>query len=417
MKKHKLGLKLYSTNSRYFSEAAGLFAGGGFDFVELLPVPGSFSATAGLWRSLGAPFVIHAPHYSFGVNLGLREAEAANREKLAEAARFADELSARYIICHPGIESDIRETARQLRQLNDGRFLVENKPYTTTDGKLRCIGGTPDEIAMVMSVAGTGFCMDMGHGASYAVGLGRDPYSYLREFNALGPAMYHVSDGFIRTGKDTHEHIGSGDFDWPRIFSLIPDGALVTIETRKDSPESLADFRADALRYRELLAAWGGADLEVRPAEERDSLAVFELSNEPEVRKYSINPLPIPWEDHSRWFPARLSDPDCHFFIAEKGGGFAAQVRYQMEKRDLVVSISIASSFRGKGLAPAILKESARMVFAARPGLAAITAYIDPGNAASVRSFEKAGYGRAGTAALGGRVFSRYTLERKKICG
>ncbi len=396
-----------------------MYGEGLYDFIELLPVPGSYAATIGKWRSLSVPFVIHAPHFSFGVNFGLRASFDTNMAAVRETLKFADELKARHVVCHPGTESDINEAARQLRAINDPRLLVENKPYKTVDGRYRCIGGSVEEISMVMREAGIGFCLDMGHAASYAVSTGKEPYAYLRAFAALAPSMFHVSDGFMHSAVDSHDHIGAGDFDWARIFSLIPSGSLVTIETKKDSPGSLADFRADVLKYRELLVRHSsvGPSLVVRRAEEKDIKDIFELSNEPGVRHFSISSKSIPWEDHVKWFPEKLKNPDCDYFVAESGGGFAAQVRYQLENDAVVVSISILSSFRGRGFAPVILKESARQVFAARPGLDAITAYICPDNTASVKSFEKAGYRAAGASVMKGREFNRYLLARKTICG
>lgn len=415
---HKIGLKLYSTNEHYLRDAANMRAKGYYDFVELLPVPGTYKTTIAKWKSFPGPFIIHAPHFSFGVNLGSKESFNRNMEVAGETRRFADELKARFIIYHPGMESDIHETARQFKVINDPRVLVENKPYKTMDGRFRCIGGSVREIELVRKESGVGFCLDISHAISYAQNTGHDWYDYLRMFLALGPDLFHVTDGDLFSGKDTHEHIGKGNYDWACILPLIPPDAMVTLETRKDSPVCLSDFQEDVANYRKLVAGYLGTDrtIIVRRAREDDKKAVFELSNDPEVRRYSINKEAISWEEHVEWFSARIKDPESDFLVAEAGGKFVAQARYKPEGSRTVVSLSIVGAFRGKGLSTEILKESARQVFAAHKGLQAITAYIDAANTASVRSFEKAGYIPDGSENVGGRMLGRYILERKALC-
>lgn len=411
---HKIGLKLYSTNDLYLKEAAELCEKRVCDFIELLPVPGSADRTLAWWKALQIPFVVHAPHFGFGVNLGRRELFDKNMAVAKEALGFADALTAAHVVFHPGTEGDICESARQMKAINDPRVLVENKPYKTVDGRFRCIGGSHEEIKLVMETAGTGFCLDIGHAISYAKNIGADWHDYLLGFLAMKPAMYHVSDGYTDSGTDTHEHIGSGDYSWERILPLLPAGSLVTLETKKNSNEDLSDFEADARNYRNLVAANIPA-ISVRYAVESDARSIFELSNEPFVRRYSINKKRIIWQEHEAWFSAKIKDACYDFFVVEVRGEFAAQVRYQLEMEKMVVSLSIAAPFRGKGFAAEILRTSARMVFAARPILSEIIAYIDPENAVSARVFAKVGYAPAGKKSISGRFFRKYSLSRGSV--
>lgn len=248
----KIGLKLYSTNDNYRKPALALFGEGVYDFIELLPVPGSYDATLPRWRDIQTPFVVHAPHFTHGVNLGRRELFEKNMTSAKETLAFADALHAKYIIFHPGTQGDINESARQMKAISDPRVLVENKPYRTVDGRFKCIGGSHEEIRQVMETAGVGFCLDIGHSISYAKNIGADWYAYLRGFLAMKPSMIHVSDGDVDSGADTHSHIGAGNYEWGRIIPMLPENALVTIETKKDSHDSLEDFRMDAANFKRL---------------------------------------------------------------------------------------------------------------------------------------------------------------------
>jgi len=408
---HKLGLKLYSTNESYLEDAAAFYERGVYDFIELLPVPGSGEIALARWKALRAPYVIHAPHFSFGVNLARRELFGSNMAAARATLRWAEVLGAPYAVFHPGTDGEILEAARQLKEIGDPRVLVENKPYRTVDGRFRCVGCSHEEIRSILETAGTGFCLDIGHAISYARNIGADWYSYLLGFLDLKPDMYHVSDGIADSGLDTHDHIGTGDYDWGRILPLIPDGAFVTVETRKDAPDGLADFAADAGNLRARLAPAPGG-IVVRRMTAGDSRRVFELSNDPFVRRYSVQEGAIPWESHEAWFRARLEDPSCDLFAAEVDGQFAGQVRYHPDGERMVVSLSIAAPFRGRGLASGILRSSARLAFEGRPGLEEITAFISPENHASARAFAGAGYLPSGRETMAGRPFDRYSLRR-----
>jgi len=254
----KIGLKLYSTNSCYLRQAQELYDDGMYQFIELLSVPESYEDTKKLWKNFKVPYVIHAPHISFEFNLSKREREPFNMKLADEARRFADALNAQYIIFHAGTEGELSETVRQLNMIDDSRKLVENKPYTTIDGVRRCIGGTAEDIGFILKNTNAGFCFDIGHAISYSHNISRNWQESLKQFVKLAPAMFHVSDGFLNTGKDTHDHIGTGDFEWGKILPMFSSEALVTMETKKDSRTSLEDFVQDVKAFRSLEADQAG---------------------------------------------------------------------------------------------------------------------------------------------------------------
>ncbi len=239
------GLKLWSINENYLPIAKSLYASGLYNYIELYAFPGSYEKLITAWKSLDIPFIVHAPHWRDGINLASKKDKEKNLFLIKEAQKYADSLCADKIIVHPGIAGDIKETMRQLREINDDRILIENKPYYALDNGLICNGTTPEEIKFVMLETGVGFCFDIGHGICSGNGHKVEPYGFIADFLTLNPAMYHLSDGGSSDFHDQHKHLGFGNYDFGRILSLLPPDAIITVETVKDSSANLDDFIRD----------------------------------------------------------------------------------------------------------------------------------------------------------------------------
>lgn len=242
---YRFGLKLWSNNENYVKEAVRLYGKGVYQYIEIYMLPGTEKKMVKMWKGLKIPYVVHAPHYQAGLNLAKKESEEINFKLMDETRRFADSLSAEDIIVHPGIAGDINETARQLKELNKPRLLVENKPYYAIFDGLVCNGTTPDEIGFVMEEAGIGCCLDIGHAFCAARGLKKEPMEFINGFLGLKPEIFHLSDGDYFSEYDRHDHVGKGNYDIKSIMKLIPIGKKVTVETVKDFKDSLADFEED----------------------------------------------------------------------------------------------------------------------------------------------------------------------------
>ena len=245
------GLKLWSINTNYYyDEAVKLYAAGIYDYIELYIVPESLE-TLPKWKDLSIPFIIHNAHFAQGFNLAKKDKAARNREVYMQTKQFADELGAKYIIFHGGIDGDIKETATQLASFNESRALIENKPFVALPNRMGgeyCRGYNIDEIKFVMNTAGCGFCLDFGHAICAANSLKQNVYDYCKSFLQLRPSMFHLTDlDDITSPFDSHLHLGSGQLDFEKIFPMIPDGSYVTFETNKNSRENLDDFTEDML--------------------------------------------------------------------------------------------------------------------------------------------------------------------------
>lgn len=239
------GLKLWSNNENYVKEAIRLYEKGVYQYIELYMLPGTEKKMVEMWMGLDIPYVVHAPHFMAGLNLAKREQKETNFKLIDETRKFADELSAEKIIVHPGIAGKIEETAKQIKEMNEPRLIVENKPYYAIIDDLICNGTTSEEIEFVMKEAGIGFCLDIGHAFCAARGLKKEPMEFLEGFLNLKPEMFHFTDGDYESVCDRHDHIGKGNYNIEKIVNLIPQGKRVTVETAKDSKESLADFEED----------------------------------------------------------------------------------------------------------------------------------------------------------------------------
>lgn len=242
----KLGLKLWSTNSDFYLDAAKkIFEQEVYDYIELYVVPNT-TETIAKWKKLNIPFTLHAPHFVHDVNLADAGKEKYNIEIFKQVEEFSNELGASYVVVHSGIEGTIDETARQLKIIKPSNMLIENKPFVAPlRSNLTCRGASIDEISKIINEVGCGFCLDVGHAICTANTLNLDPYAFLAEFNMLNPRCYHLSDNFIDSEVDKHMHFGQGNYNLKKVFDIIDTNKNIAIETNKDSKENLDDFIKD----------------------------------------------------------------------------------------------------------------------------------------------------------------------------
>lgn len=253
----KIGLKIWSTNLQYIPIARELFAKKVFDYIELFTVPGSIGSLAH-WKQLAIPYILHAPHSYAGLNPSDVNSRVANTELVGQAEVFFNALSPAHIIFHPGIKGELSESIAQFKIFGDKfpamyeKVIIENKPLIGLHDET-CLGASPEDVKRLLESTGRGFCLDFGHAICYSVAAGKDWKNVLAEFLKLKPSMYHLSDGFY-TVKDAHEHLGTGEFDLPYLVQLIGNNKHVSLETKRNRPDSLDDFVLDAKKLREYAA-------------------------------------------------------------------------------------------------------------------------------------------------------------------
>lgn len=242
-----LGLKLGSKDTRYTDEILQCYEQGVFQYIELFTLTGTYDETISYWKQFGIPFGIHAPHSAAGLNLANVSTRIANKEKIAEAIKFADALKAKYIIFHSGTNGMPSEVVNQLKPFADERFLIENKPIRGLDGST-CVGSIYGDLELILDGIGKGcgFCLDFGHAICAANTLKREPFVFINELRKLNPRVYHLTDGDYESELDSHLHYGEGSFPLKKLLALVPDGAMVTNEAKRSNPENLGEVKADS---------------------------------------------------------------------------------------------------------------------------------------------------------------------------
>tara|TARA_B100000315_G_scaffold215981_1_gene215582 strand:+ start:1431 stop:1901 length:471 start_codon:yes stop_codon:yes gene_type:complete len=129
--------------------------------------------------------------------------------------------------------------------------------------------------------------------------------------------------------------------------------------------------------------------LSLRDAQESDCRLLWEWRNEEAVRKTAFSSDPISWEDHQKWFAGKLKDQNCHLYVAvDKSEGPFGQVRFDFTSQDEAeIHLSIVSPMRGRGRGRELIGAAVDRLFSSTT-IGAVSAYIKPENAASIRAFE-----------------------------
>jgi RimJ/RimL family protein N-acetyltransferase len=168
----------------------------------------------------------------------------------------------------------------------------------------------------------------------------------------------------------------------------------------------------DGWGARRVFAQMAGYRLFLRPVNRNDCELIWKWANDPVARAMSFNSDMIPWDTHVKWFTSKLSQSDILFLVAEdRDSRPIGQIRYEIKRREAVVSLSIGEQFRGKGYGSETLILSANQLFA-QTNVNRIRAYIKPINDLSHRIFRRAGYKSQGTTQIHGCTAAEYILER-----
>lgn len=250
----KLGLKLGSKDIRYTDEILQYYEQGLFQYIELFTLSGTFDDTISYWKQFNIPFGIHAPHSAAGLNLASVANRELNKNKIAEAVKFADALKAKYIIFHSGTNGMPNEVVTQLKPFADERFLIENKPIRGLDGST-CVGSVYGDLKLIIDGIGKGcgFCLDFGHAICAANTLKKETFAFIDELRKLNPRVFHLTDGDYHSELDSHLHYGKGSFPLKELLSLVPYDGMVTNEAKRNDKTSLQEFQKDSCYMERLI--------------------------------------------------------------------------------------------------------------------------------------------------------------------
>ncbi|MBF0523098.1 MAG: hypothetical protein HQL24_08600 [Candidatus Omnitrophica bacterium] len=255
----EIGLKIWASNKGYAKEVSNLIDQCFCDFIEIYVDEGCKEEDAEFWRNIIKKVSLHAPH-SYG---GFNPANPGFLEEKTTALRkievFRRELNPLYIIFHPGIEGQLTETIRQYKKFKQefpaifDLAYIENKPKIGCNDEI-CLGASMAEVNEIQECLGFGFCLDIAHVMCYAAWARQSWEPILDDFLLLKPNVFHLCDGFISSEKDSHLHLGEGDYDFKNVLEKMPRDGRVVIEAQHDSTERLDDFRKDVVFLRKCLS-------------------------------------------------------------------------------------------------------------------------------------------------------------------
>lgn len=139
----------------------------------------------------------------------------------------------------------------------------------------------------------------------------------------------------------------------------------------------------------------------IRRARPRDSRRLYSWRNDEQARRASASTDPIPWAEHRLWFQRSLQQEDRWLYIATSPvflgcGPAVGMCRFDLIDPDTAeVSVNLNPRYRGKGLGLRILDAAIARWQSDEPTPRSILAKVRPGNAASVKTFLRAGFSLA----------------------
>jgi len=167
-----------------------------------------------------------------------------------------------------------------------------------------------------------------------------------------------------------------------------------------------------------LMADYYKRALTFRKACLRDARGMFDISNDPLVRKVSFNSDRISWPRHMRWLKERLADDQCVFYVCATPEKIYAQVRFDVDSREhrAVISVSLHEDIRGLGLSSWILTQCVQAFLTEQRGVHRIQAFIKTSNRASIRAFQKAQFRYTKNVLVQGHASRMYVFTRRRGC-
>lgn len=192
------------------------------------------------------PIIIHCEHDNFGINIADSSKKDLNLQAVHFAKVIADSVNAKKIIIHPGIlenENCSKENALEFLKENcDSRFCIENMSYACKENKNIRLCSEPKEVQEFMNKTGLGFCFDINHAIEYALELGLDYVSVLKEFSKIKATHYHLGGEDMEKGE-SHLSFANSNLNLDLIFKILPKKAEITLEVEKDKGKVLEDLK------------------------------------------------------------------------------------------------------------------------------------------------------------------------------
>src|SRR5256886_5505474 len=188
--------------------------------------------------------------------------------------------------------------------------------------------------------------------------------------------------------------------------------SLMLSPAARSSMSERARRLVDGRGAERVIAAMRGTRFTLRRAKDGDCELLWEWANDPDVRTASFEGNAICWQDHDRWFKAKLADKNCVILIAENNGVPLGQIRFDRTlDYEAEIDVSIARKYRGKGYASSLIATASARMFV-DTDVRQLHAWIKAGNSASASAFERARFKRCEAAYVEGAPTVHYTRIR-----
>lgn len=224
----KYGLKIWSTNKNWFTEAVNLFKQGKVGFGELYIVPNSFELKElAVLRQM--PFFVHSPHYTHGFHLFDLTEEKVKLFK-EQVLRTAEFLQSIFIILHPGIGESTEVFQENSAKIFDARILIENMPklgFVGLGGNklgegVLCFGYSLEQLRFIHQECGFNICLDFDHALASAASQKLEYKEFISSLiDTLHPFYFHISGGHQQSKEDEHLNVFEGGFDMKWVKDIL----------------------------------------------------------------------------------------------------------------------------------------------------------------------------------------------------
>lgn len=125
---------------------------------------------------------------------------------------------------------------------------------------------------------------------------------------------------------------------------------------------------------------------------------IFELSNDPIVRKASFNQETIQYSEHCKWYESNLANANALVFLVfadAKETDFIGQIRFKRDfenSSECIISLSITEPFRGKHMASQFLELGIKELLKKWSRINTVVAEVKENNVPSNRLFSSYGF-------------------------
>ena len=148
-----------------------------------------------------------------------------------------------------------------------------------------------------------------------------------------------------------------------------------------------------------------------RSVRQDDKELLLQWRNEPTTWRCCIQCRPVTAQEHENWFEGIWTRDDVKLFILLYNGTPVGQIRYDLQKLESKVSLTVSPNYRGKGVGvEGLLRTSAEMFKVT--AITQVVALVRNDNISSLRCFEKVGFLKSGKQMIQGHNYEKLILSR-----